>query len=137
MNQILQDRLDKYTNHLKQLRFEQIYRWTANDELSDKKTDEQLLDFVIKRFETEEPTYEYQEGKRFIRVVQREANQNHGSAHAFVEIQTGKLVKTSSWDSPAKRKNGELQSKYNLLDDKSFDALIEEADIYGGHLYVR
>lgn len=137
LNEKLQERLDKYTNQLKQLRLEQIYRWTANDELFDKKTDEQLLDFVIQKFETQEPSYEYQEGAKFIRVVQKESNQNHGSAHAFVEKETGKLVKTASWSSPAKKKNGELQSKYNLLDDNSFELLIEQADIYGGHLYVR
>lgn len=137
VNEKLQDRINKYTNHLNVLAFEQQYRWTSNAPENENKNENQLLDLAIAIYKQNQENYEFQEGKRFIKIVGKSSHDSYGSAHAFVEKETGKLAKSASWNSPAKRKNGELQSKYNLLDDNSFELLIEQADIYGGHLYVR
>ncbi len=104
---------------------------------------EKLLDRIkqyTNNLEGKETSYYYttQEGPRFIKIIRKDkGGSNGGSAHAFVEKETGKLVKSASWNSPAKKKNGELQSKYNLLDDDSFELLLKQSDKYGGHLYVR
>ena len=104
---------------------------------------EKLLERIkqyTNNLEDKENSYYYttQEGPRFIKIVRKDkGNSNSGSAHAFVEKETGKLAKSASWNSPAKKKNGELQSKYNLLDDDSFELLLKQSNKYGGHLYVR
>jgi len=135
MSDKLIERINQYTEHLQYLSFEQHYCWKANYEELQNKSEDELLDFTIKTYE--EDYFELQDNPKFIRIVRKDKYSNGGSAHAFVEKSTGKLVKTASWKSPAKKSNGELQSKYNLLDDDSFELLIEQADIYGGHLYVR
>lgn len=82
-------------------------------------------------FEVETPS----KNQRFFRIVQ--VNAHSKSVHAFVEISTGKLIKAAGWKAPAKRSNGELQSKYNLLDDESFTAVLAQCDPHTGYLYAR
>lgn len=85
-------------------------------------------------FEVEMP----RKGQRFFRIVQVYAGHSSGrSVHAFVEIATGKVIKSAGWKAPAKYSNGELASKFNLLDDESFKALLEKCDSHGGYLYAR
>jgi hypothetical protein len=74
-------------------------------------------------------------GQRYFRIVQVGPHQH--SVHAFVEIETGKLIKTAGWKGPAKYSNGELASKYNLLDDESFALVLEKCDTHTGYLYAR
>lgn len=77
-------------------------------------------------------------GQKYFRIVQVYGGHSSGqSVHAFVEIATGKLIKSAGWKSPAKRTNGELQSKFNLLDDASFAEAIAKADTCGAYLYAR
>lgn len=85
-------------------------------------------------FEVEMP----RKGQRYFRIVQVYAGHSSGrSVHAFVEIETGKVIKSAGWKTPAKRVNGELQSKFNLTDDASFALLLEKCDSVGGYLYAR
>lgn len=74
-------------------------------------------------------------GQRFFRIVQ--VGQHQKSVHAFVEIETGKLIKSAGWKAPAKYSNGELASKYNLLDDESFALVLEKCDSSTSYLYAR
>ena len=77
-------------------------------------------------------------GQKFFRIVQVYGGHSSGrSVHAFVEIATGKLIKSAGWKAPAKRTNGELQSKFNLLDDASFADALAKADTCGSYLYAR
>lgn len=81
-------------------------------------------------------------GAKFDRIVIR-ANmsgahdEGQRSVHAFVERATGRLVKPASWRSPAKRKDGSLQSKYDLSDTADFATAVLNADPYGSYLYIR
>lgn len=85
-------------------------------------------------FEVEMP----RKGQRFFRIVQVYAGHSSGrSVHAFVEIATGKVIKSAGWKAPAKYSNGELASKYNLLDDESFMAALKNCDTNGSWLYAR
>jgi len=81
-------------------------------------------------FEVETP----KAGQRFFRIVQTD-NGRGKSVHAFIEIATGKIVKPAGWKAPAKYSNGELASKYNLLNDDSFQKALDKCDEHGGWLY--
>ena len=136
LNEKLLERIEQYTTNLKAISFISSYSWICNDDFNANKTEEQLLDQAIGVFELNKHDYKIKEGSKFLKIVRINDGSISGSAHAFVEKETGKLVKTASWSSPAKKKNGELQSKYNLLDDDSFELLLKQSDQYGGHLYV-
>ena len=136
LNEKLLERIEEYTTNLKAISFISSYSWICNDDFNANKTEEQLLDQAIGVYGLNEHVYKIKEGPKFLKIVRINDGSTSGSAHAFVEKETGKLVKTASWNSPAKKKNGELQSKYNLLDDDSFELLLKQSDQYGGHLYV-
>jgi hypothetical protein len=139
LNEKLLERIEQYTTNLQAISFLSSYSWKFNDNdgFSGDYTDDEILDRAIAIYELSRNDYEVKEGAKFLKIVSRSKGSTGGSAHAFVEKETGKLVKTASWNSPAKKKNGELQSKYNLLDDDSFELLLKQSDQYGGHLYVR
>lgn len=81
--------------------------------------------------------FSVQSGPKFDRIVQeQEGDMYGGSVHAFVEKSTGKLVKASGWKAPAKRANGELQSKFDLSTPSGFKAALEAADLHGSYLYL-
>jgi len=84
-------------------------------------------------FQVEKP----KANQRFFRIIKTATNtMSRGrSVHAFIEIATGKIVKSAGWKAPAKYSNGELASKYNLLDDDSFQKALEKCDEHGGWLY--
>lgn len=73
-------------------------------------------------------------GRKFIKIV-REREGQARSVFAFVEVETGKLVKAAGWKAPAKRVDGSLQSKYDLSVD--LDQAVQDADRYGSFLYIR
>jgi hypothetical protein len=78
-------------------------------------------------------------GKRFIRLVTGDVSnvplKGGGFAlvnrhvHAFVEIETGDLLKAAGWKAPAKGARG------NILDDADFARILSVADPYGSYLY--
>ena len=139
VNEKLLERIEQYTTNLQAISFLSSYSWKFNDNdgFAGDYTEDEILDRAIAIYELSRNDYEVKEGAKFLKIVSRSNGSTGGSAHAFVEKETGKLVKTASWNSPAKKKNGELQSKYNLLDDDSFELLLKQSDQYGGHLYVR
>lgn len=71
-------------------------------------------------------------GRKFWRIC-------HGSSvFAFFEIATGKIIKPAGWKAPAKRANGELQSKFTITTPDEARELVEQhVDQFGGFLYVR
>ena len=94
-----------------------------------------------KRFSTCLYEIEVEPGQKFDRIVisytlgALTINQTpQRSVHAFVEKSTGRLVKAAGWRAPAKRSNGDLQSKYNLTTD--FALAVHDADPYGSYLYL-
>ena len=83
------------------------------------------------RFRIWKPRYT----SRFIKIVLEAEHQR--SVHCFIEIATGKIVKPAGWKAPAKYANGELASKYNLLETESFEKALEKCDEHGGWLYAQ
>lgn len=69
-------------------------------------------------------------GKRFVRIVMT-VNGGQRSVHAFYDMRTGDVYKAAGWKAPAKH------VRYNLLDDASFDRMLEACDWPGGYLYIR
>lgn len=57
----------------------------------------------------EVPKLELERGRRYIRVVRRDRSQR--SAHAFIDIANGDVLKPASWKTPAKHARG------NIFDD--------------------
>lgn len=55
-------------------------------------------------------TFEAQPGKRYVRIVRRDVGQ--GSAHAFIDLTNGDVLKPEGWKKPAKHARG------NLFDEK-------------------
>jgi hypothetical protein len=88
---------------------------------------------------TVEPTksiYGAEWGPKFIRITSQYGPQDGKGAHAWVEIETGNVIKSASWKSPQKGKNG-LAVRYNLFSEESREKLSERVDPYGGYLYSR
>jgi hypothetical protein len=69
-------------------------------------------------------------GKKYHKVIMVDGGSSR-SAHAFVDKNTGSVLKSASWKSPAK---GE---RYNLLIIKEREWLFENASWCGGYLYRR
>ena len=78
---------------------------------------------------------EVDSGKRFDKIVlsyttqhdRERGREGSRSVHAFVERETGLLIKAAGWNAPAKIKSG-LAAKYNLETD--FDKALAAADAY-------
>lgn len=107
------------------------------DETTDLTISERFAAALQEKFpkvESYDSTYDVEKGQRFDRIIQVN---NQRSVHAFVEKATGKLVKAATYKAPAKRANGELQSKFNLSTPEGFQAAIDAADRYGSYLYIR
>jgi hypothetical protein len=76
-------------------------------------------------------------GGKYVRIVTMQRGKLQ-AVHAFVQVATGALCKTGGWKGPARGGKGEsayVLAKYNLLVPESFEKLIAEMDVYGGHLY--
>jgi hypothetical protein len=71
--------------------------------------------------------YTYVKGKKYAKII----HVSHGqrSAHAFVDLNTGDVYKSSSWSAPAKG------VRYNLMDEQSCEQMYKRADWAGGYLY--
>jgi hypothetical protein len=87
-------------------------------------------------FEPAKYIYGAEWGPKFIRITSKLGEQDGKGAHAWVEIETGNVIKSASWKSPQKGKNG-LAVRYNLFDPESVQKLSEKVDPYGGYLYSR
>ena len=70
--------------------------------------------------------YTYVKGKKYAKII----HVSHGqrSAHAFVDLNTGDVYKSASWNAPAKG------VRYNLMDEKSCEQMYQRADWAGGYL---
>ena len=60
-------------------------------------------------------SFEITEGKKYYKIVQRDANFSGGSVHAFVDKLTGDLYKAASWAAPAKGVRFNLGRDLELL----------------------
>lgn len=74
--------------------------------------------------------YTYSRGKKYAKIIHLAGPSKQRSAHAFVDLNTGDVYKSATWQSPAK--NG---VRYNLLDEQSRVEMYKRADWAGGYLY--
>lgn len=78
--------------------------------------------------------YSIDEGKKYYKIsysIDYNGNHQSKSVHAFVDRVTGDVYKPATWRAPAKI------VRYNLLNDESFNNMIEKCDWAGGYLYIR
>jgi hypothetical protein len=82
--------------------------------------------------------FEIVEGKKYLKVVQTikavgvsTLKSGRQTVHAFVDKVTGDVYKAATWKQPAKI------VRYNLLDDNSFNDMIEKCDWAGSYLYIQ
>lgn len=75
--------------------------------------------------------YSFTLGRKYAKIIMKTPGSSSGSAHAFVDLQTGEIYKAASWSSPAKG------IRYNLLDEKSRQEVYQRADWSGGWTYAR
>ena len=73
-------------------------------------------------------------GQRYIKITKVVValdgkNTNQGSAHCFVDKNTGLVYKAAGWNAPAKG------ARYDLLDEASRKRCFANADPYGSYLY--
>lgn len=75
--------------------------------------------------------------QKYIRIVEDDGNGRGGSVHCFINLETGGVHKSASWQSPARGRDGKVYpAKFNLLDDASFEALLYNLESCGGYLYA-
>ncbi len=53
-------------------------------------------------------------GKRYVKLIRRGGKWN-GSAHCFVDMTNGDVLKAASWDAPAKHARGNIFDEHNGL----------------------
>lgn len=84
-------------------------------------------------------TFQVSPGRRFDKIVQSpvERSSTDGFVHAFVERETGALIKSAGWNQPQKNSDGSLAVRYNLADEYDYKRAVDSADPYGSYLYVR
>ena len=70
-------------------------------------------------------------GRRYFKVGTIGSDGKVGCAEAFVDKTTGDVYKPASWSKPAE------WVRYNLLDPKSREICLNNADPYGSYLYLR
>jgi hypothetical protein len=77
-------------------------------------------------------TYTPEALRRYIRInCNRDDPITSRSVHAFVDPSNGDVLKSASWSKPAKI------ARFNLLDDESFQRMLDTCDWSGGYLYIR
>jgi hypothetical protein len=73
-------------------------------------------------------------GRRFARVWHD--NHTQRSVHAFVDMETGDVIKAAGWKAPQKDRDG-FAVRYRLADPEDKARCFESMDPYGSYLYKR
>ncbi len=83
---------------------------------------------ALEKKDDENYTYAPKYGNKYIKII-RQSGRGDQSVHAFVNIQTQRVHKASSWLKPSPTTN------YHLIDD--IEALQRDCTFNGGYLYAR
>lgn len=82
-----------------------------------------------------EPRYRYTltVGRRYAKIIREDTSVTSygGSVYAFIDLDTGGLLKAEGWSKPAKG------VRYDLTDPETFALAVRNADLFGGFLYLR
>lgn len=68
-------------------------------------------------------------GRKYYKLVHRSGKSR--SVHCFINKSNGDVLKSASWNAPAKG------VRYNLLDDNSRELCYSNCDAFGSYLYAR
>ena len=68
-------------------------------------------------------------GRKYYKLVHRSGISR--SVHCFINKTNGDVLKSASWNAPAKG------VRYNLLDDNSRELCYSNCDAFGSYLYAR
>lgn len=80
-----------------------------------------------------------EQGRKFDKIVQAGKDGNGRSVHAFVEKNTGLLIKAATWKAPQKsvKHPSGFAVRYDLSTNEGFDEALYLADRFGGYLYEK
>jgi hypothetical protein len=98
---------------------------------------DKLTDNYTKQYSSNDIEFDIVKGTKYYKLVQRTirssalGDNSGGSVHAFIDRYSGDVYKPASWKAPAKH------VRYNLLDEVSFAACLENADWAGSYLYMK
>ena len=98
---------------------------------------DKLTDSFTKQYSSKGIEFDIVKGTKYYKLVERTISSsalggNSGtSVHAFIDRYSGDVYKPASWKAPAKH------VRYNLLDEVSFAACLENADWAGQYLYLK
>ena len=70
-----------------------------------------------------------EEGRKYYKLIYKTGISR--SVHCFINKTTGDVLKSASWNAPAKG------VRYNLMDDNSRELCYGNCDPFGGYLYQR
>jgi hypothetical protein len=73
--------------------------------------------------------YYLETGRKYYKLICKDSNSR--SVHCFINKTTGDVLKSASWNAPAKG------VRYNLLDDNSRELCYSHCDAFGSYLYAR
>ena len=73
--------------------------------------------------------FSIQSGRKYHKILKTDSGEG-ASVHAFVDKKTGEVYKPASWKAPAKHVRFDLR----LIKDREW--LFENADCFGGYLYM-
>jgi hypothetical protein len=73
--------------------------------------------------------YYLESGRKYYKLIHKDGNRR--SVHCFINKTTGDVLKSASWNAPAKG------VRYNLLDDNSRELCYSNCDAFGSYLYLR
>ena len=73
--------------------------------------------------------FSIQSGRKYYKILKTDSGEG-ASVHAFVDKKTGEVYKPASWKAPAKHVRFDLR----LIKDREW--LFENADCFGGYLYM-
>ena len=73
--------------------------------------------------------YYLESGRKYYKLIHKDSISR--SVHCFINKTTGDVLKSASWNAPAKG------VRYNLMDDNSRELCYSKCDPFGGYLYQR
>lgn len=96
---------------------------------------EQYLEVLNEKATTISTTsYGVSKGRKFAKIISQGSQLG---VHAFVDLQTGDVIKPATWNAPQKNSDGTFAVRFNLVDAESRKSLFEKAEFSGGYLYAR
>lgn len=87
----------------------------------------------------EQDSFTVEPGRKFDKIVQSDKKFGGRGVHAFIEKNTGLLIKAATWKAPQKsiKHPTGFAVRYDISTFEGFTEAINKADRFGGYLYER